>query len=61
MMIKVTEDDIGRVVIYRPRGLPPDEGVIVAFTERVVFVRYMGEQHSRATSYRNLEFKTGAS
>jgi hypothetical protein len=54
-MIKVTEDDIGRTVIYRPRGLPPEEGVIVAFTESFVFVRFAGEQFSKATQYRDLE------
>ena len=58
-MIKVTDDDVGRAVIYRPRGLPPDEGVIIAFTESFVFVRYMGEQFSKATQYRDLEYKDG--
>jgi hypothetical protein len=57
-MIRVTEDDIGRAVIYRPPGLPPDEGVIVAFTERFVFVRYTGEQFSKATLYRDLEYSS---
>jgi len=56
-MIKVTEDDIGRAVIYRPHGLPPDEGVIVAFNERFVFVRLVGEQFSKATPYRDLEYR----
>jgi hypothetical protein len=56
-MIKVTEDDVGRAVVYRPPGLPPDEGVIVAFNERFVFVRYTGEQFSKATYYRHLEYK----
>jgi transcriptional regulator with XRE-family HTH domain len=55
-MIKVTEDDIGRAVIYRPRGLP---GIIVAFTKSFVFVRYVGEQFSMATQYRDLEYKNG--
>lgn len=56
-MIKVTGDDIGRAVIFLPRGLPPDEGVIVAFNERFVFVRLVGEQFSKATPYRDLEYK----
>jgi hypothetical protein len=56
-MIKVTDDDIDRAVIYRPRGGPPEEGVIVAFTERFVFVRYVGEQFSKATHRLDLEYK----
>ena len=55
--LKVTEDDIGRTVIYRPRDLPPVEGVIVAFTGHFVFVCYKGEQFSKATRYWDLEYK----
>jgi hypothetical protein len=57
-MIKVTNDDIGRAVIYRPPGsLPRDEGISVAFTEHPAFVRYIGEQFSKATKSHDLDYK----
>lgn len=46
-MIKPTEADIGRAVIYQG-GHPADkdEGVITSFNERVVFVRYRSQHPS---------------
>lgn len=49
-MIKPTEADIGRGVIYRG-GHPNAEaepGVITSFNERVVFVRYATQHPSAA-------------
>jgi hypothetical protein len=60
-MIKATEKDIGRKVIYRAKSgqlstLPPEEGVITSFTDLFVFVRYGGDTHSKATRPNDLEW-----
>jgi hypothetical protein len=55
-MIEVTNNDIGRVVIYRPLDAEPERGVITSFNERFVFVRYGEETQSKATPRRDLEY-----
>lgn len=42
-------------VVYRPEGRPPEDGVITDVNERYVFVRYRGDQHSKATDPGMLE------
>lgn len=52
-MINPSQDDIGRKVIYT--GADKNEtGVITSMNELYVFVRYEGEQTSKATLRRQL-------
>jgi hypothetical protein len=57
-MIEPTEQDIGRLVLYRNRAHPsePDEGVITSFNEHCVFVRYGSDVHSKGTARKDLEW-----
>lgn len=45
---------IGKTVVYRPPGTGSEQrseyGVITSVTEDFVFVRYEGDEHSKATS-----------
>jgi hypothetical protein len=59
MSVEPTSADIGRLVIYTGNTYPggkPEEGVITSFNERVVFVLYRGDLHSKATSPADLEW-----
>ena len=57
-MIKPTDSDIGRKVIYTGNRYPGgaiEEGVITSFNDHSVFVRY-GAQCSQATARSDLEW-----
>ncbi len=54
-MIKVTEKDIGRKVIYS-EGNYKEYGVITSFNEIVVFVRYGTNQTSQSTRREDLQY-----
>jgi len=64
-LIDLTENDIGRRVIYTPSHGDPEEGEITGFNKYFVFVRYpqyyLNERQNRnrgvATLAANLEFK----
>jgi hypothetical protein len=56
-MITVTEQDIGRQVVYCPRHGALEVGVITSFNERFVFVRYGDETTSQPTSRQDLEWR----
>ena len=59
-MIEPTEADIGRAVIYRPRGTTDpalvEWGVITQFTKGFVFVRYGDQKSSKGTLREDLEW-----
>ena len=58
-MIKPTQADIGRTVLYtgnRYRGGKIEPGVITSFNEHAVFVRYGADTGSKATSREDLEW-----
>ena len=58
-MIRPTEKDIGRAVIYTGNRYPGgeiEEGVITSFNDHSVFVRYRGDAHSKGTSRQDLEW-----
>lgn len=60
-MIRPTENDKGRAVIYTGNRYPggkTEEGVITSFNEATVFVRYGAEKHSKGTSPADLEWAT---
>lgn len=50
MAIEPTDADIGRQVVYHHHGIERfDEGEITSFNEAYVFVRYRGDNFSKAT------------
>jgi hypothetical protein len=51
-MIHPTVNDIGRKVVYRE----DETGEITSFTDKVVFVRYGNDLHSKATRREDLEW-----
>ena len=58
-MIKPTQDDIGREVVYTGNTYPGgmlEYGVITSFNEVTVFVRYDGKRNAQATSPSDLEW-----
>ena len=57
-MIKPTQTDIGRKVVYAKNDQYRDTeyGVITGFNDRVVWVRYGTNQTSAATDPADLEF-----
>lgn len=60
-MIEPTERDIGRKVIYTGNRYPGgelEEGVIVAFSDYAVFVRYGSMPQPAGTSRQDLEWVT---
>ncbi len=61
-MIEPTDGDVGRKVIYRERGIHADriieEGVIIAYNDSYVFVRYEDQVTPKATDRRDLEWMT---
>lgn len=48
-MIDPTKDDIGRLVIYQVGTEFQEEGIVTSFNNFYVFVRFKGENHSKAT------------
>ena len=62
-MIKLTEKDIGRSVIYTGNRYPggkTEEGVITSLNDHSVFVRYGADKHSKGTSRSDLEWVSHA-
>ena len=58
-MIEPTEADIGRAVIYTGNRYPggkAERGVIVAFSDYGVFVRYGASHHAKSTMREDLEW-----
>lgn len=56
-MIAPTEKDIGRRVIYRsPGGDIVEEGWVVVLNNHFVFVRYRGDQYTKATRRQDLSW-----
>jgi hypothetical protein len=60
-------DSVGMGVVYTPstmhgppRTARPEDGVITSVNETWVFVRYAGDQHSKATAPQDLELLAGA-
>jgi hypothetical protein len=62
-MIKPTQADIGRKVIYTGNRYPdgkPEEGVITSYNTVAVFVRYGSDTGSKGTSRADLEWLPAA-
>lgn len=56
-MIHPTKEDTGRGVVYEPySGAQAEDGVITSFNDVFVFVRYAGDQHSKATRREDLKW-----
>ena len=55
-MIEPTKADIGRSVVYCADSWEREQGVITSFNAAFVFVRYQGEQNSKATRRRDLDW-----
>ena len=55
-MIEPTERDIGRAVIYQPRGCEPESGLISSYNDVYVFVRYGISPSGVATSREDLRW-----
>lgn len=53
-MIDATEKDIGRTVIYRPLPGLVEDGIITSIGVQFIFVRYRGDNHSKATRAEDL-------
>lgn len=50
MTLDEAREHIGANVVYRPDGRPaPETGVITSVGELLVFVRYVGDRHSKGT------------
>lgn len=63
-MIRPTQADIGRRVVYRDWSGRPEEGVITSIPlthdPPAVFVRYGSDQHSKLTYSRHLEWTSAS-
>ena len=61
-MIHPTHNDVGRKVTYTPSGVYPDklveEGIITAFNDRYVWVRFGGSVTGAACDRKNLDWLT---
>lgn len=58
-MINPTNKDIGRAVVYRPRHGMPEDGVITAFNDTYVFVRYGEQSLAKSTMRQDLHWLCG--
>lgn len=54
---KLTQDDIGRLVIYRQGSELEERGVITSFNDNYIFVRYNGDVNSKATNSWDLQYE----
>lgn len=52
---------IGEAVVYRPRGGPVEQGVVTSVGSSYVFVRYGGDETSKATRAEDIEPLGGGS
>ena len=50
--------NIGRGVVYRRPYCKTEQGVITSVSETSVFVRYLGDMHSKGTCPADLEWLT---
>ena len=57
-MIDPKPTDIGRLVVYRPgyTGAAPEQGIVISYNDRFVFVRYGGSLGGKATRREDLEW-----
>ena len=55
-MIHPTKQDIGRQVVYVTKHGAREDGKITSFNKSVVFVRYRGDNLSKATRREDLEW-----
>lgn len=53
---ELTQEHIGRSVVYRAPHSKPEQGVITSFNAKYVFVRYGSNTTSQATSPGDLEW-----
>lgn len=60
MTLDEARANIGVGVTYRPPGGVIEDGVITSVNARWVFVRYRGDNHSKATHPRDLEWLSRA-
>lgn len=54
--MQVTQEDIGRKVVYEDGFGYNEEGVITSFNSSYVFVRYGSQYHSQATPYDKVSY-----
>lgn len=52
----LTVADFGRGVVYKPAHGPREDGVITAWNDHFIFVRYRGHEGSNATRAEDLEW-----
>jgi hypothetical protein len=55
-ILKLTEKDKGREVVFDFNGTKREFGIISSWNERFVFVKYNGIQQSQATMPKDLRF-----
>ena len=54
---ELKEEDKNRLVVYKNYRLErTEEGVITSWNDTYIFVRYGGDNHSKATSPRDLDW-----
>lgn len=49
MTLDECREGIGCGVVYQPQDGPPEGGIVTSVGNRYAFVRYTGDQHSKAT------------
>ena len=57
--IEQASANIGRGVIYRRPYCEAEQGTITSVSETTVFVRYLGDMHSKGTYPSDLEWLSG--
>ena len=57
--IEQARANIGRGVIYRRPYCEAEQGTITGVSETTVFVRYLGDMHSKGTYPSDLEWLSG--
>ena len=57
--IEQARANIGRGVIYRHPYCEAEQGTITGVSETTVFVRYLGDMHSKGTYPSDLEWLSG--
>ena len=57
--IEQASANIGRGVIYRRPYCEAEQGIITGVSETTVFVRYLGDMHSKGTQPGDLEWLSG--
>lgn len=52
------DEDTGRKVVYREKGIAPQEGIITSWNKSFIFVDYLNVGWGQATPPDKLEFLT---